>query len=59
MGIATFDPSKEPSKYQLSILHGLQFKPVYQGTVTRAERILRRKKAKAAKRSRKINRAGK
>lgn len=42
--------------YALAILHGLQSKHVYQGTVSYAEKQARRRKNRVARRSRKINR---
>lgn len=38
------------------ILHGLQYKPVYQGTVPEAEVERRRVKNRAARRQRRVNR---
>lgn len=50
-------PIVEPaSPYQRAILHGLQSKPVYQGTASRHAVAKRRAKNKASRRSRRINR---
>lgn len=46
----------EPTFYSLAILRGLQYKPVYMGTVTYAERLRRRAKNKMARISRRKNR---
>lgn len=45
-----------PDSYELLILSGLQRKPMYAGTVTYAEVERRRRRNKAARRSRGINR---
>jgi hypothetical protein len=52
---------KTPSTYELAILNGLQHKragEVYQGTVPGHVTARRRKRNKAARVSRRINRAG-
>lgn len=46
----------EPTSYQLMILHGLQFKQVYQGTVPAYVKEKRRAAGKVARKSRRINR---
>lgn len=46
----------EPSPYALAILHGLQFKQVYQGTVPAHVTAKRRAKNKVASAQRRINR---
>lgn len=45
-----------PNSFSLAILNGLQGKQVYQGTVTAEEKAKRRKKNKAARASRRLNR---
>lgn len=45
-----------PTSWGFAILRGLQSKPMYQGTVSAAEKRHRRAKGKAAKAARKVNR---
>lgn len=45
-----------PSRYSLAILQGMQGKHVYQGTVSDSEIATRRRRNRAARRSRRINR---
>lgn len=48
---------REPTEYELAILHGLQRQPhVYQGTVDPVTVAERRRRNKAARRSRRMNR---
>lgn len=49
-------PMTPPDSYELAILSGLQRKPMYAGTVAYAEVQRRRRRNKAASRSRAINR---
>ncbi|WP_199721595.1 hypothetical protein [Cellulomonas rhizosphaerae] len=49
-------PIPQTSPYQLAILHGLQSKHVYQGTVAPVVVAHRRAANKVARRSRRINR---
>lgn len=46
----------EPTGYSKAILNGLQGKPIYQGTVSAAEKASRRKRNKAARIARRANR---
>lgn len=48
-----------PSTFMLAVLHGLQGKSVYQGSVPDDVKALRRKANRAAARSRRINRRSK
>lgn len=54
--IGTAQERKEPNGYELAILHGLQSKPTYQGTVDPVTVAERRRRNKQARRSRRINR---
>lgn len=47
---------REPTQYELMILHGLQFKPIYQGTVPAHVTAKRRAKNKVAAKQRQVNR---
>jgi len=50
------DARREPTPFELMILRGLQFKQVYQGTVTTKVVAARRRRNKAARAARRANR---
>ena len=54
--IGTDADRHEPNGYERAILAGLQAKPTYQGTVDPVVVATRRRRNKAARRSRRINR---
>lgn len=54
--IGTDADRHEPTDYERAILFGLQSKPTYQGTVDPVTVAARRRRNKAARRSRRINR---
>jgi hypothetical protein len=47
---------QEPTTYERAMLNALQFKPTYQGTVDPVTIADRRRRNRAARRSRRINR---
>ncbi|QHB37271.1 hypothetical protein SEA_GUDMIT_42 [Gordonia phage Gudmit] len=53
---APLDTYREPTSFEKAVLFGLQSKHVYQGTVPEAVVADRRRKNKAARKSRRINR---
>ena len=49
-------PDRTPGELEKWVLHGLQHKPVYQGTVPRATIAERREHNRLARRARRLNR---
>lgn len=52
----TTDTYREPTEFEKAVLHGLQFKHVYQGTVPEEVVADRRRRNRMARKSRRINR---